>query len=72
MRSKPNPVEAPEFHDFVVHGGCAVCEGPMTVRSTPGTMRGWCAKCGWISKPVVMQGSGNGQVAVAYPPRAAA
>ena len=72
MRSKANPVAAPEFHDFVVHGGCAVCEGPMTVRATPGTMRGWCAHCGWISRPVVMQGSGNGQVAVAYPPRAAA
>jgi hypothetical protein len=64
------PVEAPEFRDFVVAGGCAVCEGEMTVRITPGTMRGWCAKCGWISKPVLLQGERG--MAVAYPPRAAA
>ena len=62
--------EGAEFRDFVVQGGCAVCEGPMTVRATPGTMRGWCARCGWISRPVLWQG--NGQIAVGYPPRAAA
>ncbi len=61
---------APEFHEFVVAGGCAVCEGPMTVRITPGTMRGWCARCGWISKPLLLQGEKG--LAVAYPPRAAA
>ncbi|MEI7704720.1 MAG: hypothetical protein WCK73_08985 [Deltaproteobacteria bacterium] len=59
-----------DFRDFVVFGGCAVCDGPMTVRATPGTMRGWCARCGWISRPVLMHG--NGRVAVSYPPRAAA
>jgi hypothetical protein len=67
MQAKP---EAREFTDFVVQGGCAVCEGPMTVRATPGTLRGWCARCGWISRPVILQG--NGQVAVVNPPRAAA
>jgi hypothetical protein len=64
------PAETPEFRDFVVAGGCAVCEGPMTVRVSPGAMRGWCARCGWISRPVLLQG--NGRLAVAYPPRAAA
>ncbi len=69
-KAAPTLAEAPEYRDFVVAGGCAVCEGPMTVRATPGTMRGWCARCGWISRPVLLQGSGG--VAVAYPPRAAA
>ncbi len=64
------PAETPDFREFVVAGGCAVCEGQMTVRITPGTMRGWCARCGWISKPVLLQA--NGGVTVAYPPRAAA
>jgi hypothetical protein len=67
MRAKP---EATETRDFVVQGGCAVCEGPMTVRATPGTLRGWCATCGWISRPVIWHG--NGQIAVVHPPRAAA
>jgi len=70
MNPKVDHAEAPEFHDFVVAGGCAVCEGPMTVRATPGTMRGWCPRCGWISRPVLMHG--NRGVALAYPPRAAA
>ena len=62
--------DAPDFREFVVAGGCAVCEGPMTVRATPGTMRGVCARCGWISHPLVWHG--NGQVTVAYPPLASA
>ena len=64
------PTDAADFREFVVAGGCAVCEGPMTVRATPGTMRGWCARCGWISRPLVWEG--NGKVAVAYPPLASA
>jgi hypothetical protein len=59
-----------EFREFTVHGGCAVCEGPMRVRATPGAFRGWCATCGWISRPVVWEA--DGKVAVAYPPLAAA
>ncbi len=72
MRTQGNtaPAEATEFRDFVVAGACAVCEGPMTVRASPGAMRGWCGRCGWISKPVLLQGQGG--IAVAYPPRAAA
>ena len=72
MRIQGNtaPAEATEFRDFVVAGACAVCEGPVTVRSTPGTMRGWCVRCSWISRPLVWHG--NGQVTVAYPPQASA
>lgn len=62
--------DAPDFREFVVAGGCAVCEGPMTIRATPGTTRGWCARCGWISRPLVWHG--NGQVTVVYPPLASA
>lgn len=59
-----------DFHEFVVARGCPVCEGPLSVRATPGTMRGYCARCSWISRPLVWQG--NGQVAIAYPPLASA
>jgi hypothetical protein len=59
-----------DIHEFVVAGGCAVCEGPLSVRATPGTMRGYCARCSWISRPIVWQG--NGQVSIAYPPLASA
>lgn len=62
--------DTPDFREFVVAGGCAVCEGPMTVRTTSGAMRGWCARCNWISRPLVWHG--NGQVTVAYPPLASA
>jgi hypothetical protein len=62
--------DAAEFREFVVAGGCAVCDGPMTVRATPSTTRGCCARCGWISRPLVW--SGNGRVTVAYPPLASA
>ena len=65
------PAEATDFRDFVVAGGCVVCEGPVTVRATPGTMRGWCAQCGWISRPLVLHGNGH-QVTVVYPPLASA
>jgi len=71
MRSDRETTATPdEVRDFVVAGGCAVCEGPMSVRATPGTMRGYCARCGWISHPLVWRA--NGQVTVAYPPLAAA
>jgi L-2-hydroxyglutarate oxidase LhgO len=58
------------FRDFVVAGGCAVCEGPMTVRAAPGSVRGYCGRCGWISRPLVWQ-QGDRAV-VAYPPLASA
>jgi hypothetical protein len=61
---------APDFREFVIAGGCAVCEGPIAVRATPGVMRGFCARCSWISHPLIWQG--NGQVAVAYPPQGSA
>ena len=59
-----------ESREFTVSGGCAVCEGPMTVRATPGSMRGYCGRCGWISRPLVWQQ--DGRALVAYPPLAAA
>ena len=59
-----------ESREFTVSGGCAVCEGPVSVRVTPGTMRGYCARCGWISRPFVWEA--NGRVTVAYPPQASA
>jgi hypothetical protein len=59
-----------EVRDFVVSGGCAVCEGPMAVRATAGTVRGYCARCAWISRPLVWEA--NGRVAVGYPPLASA
>jgi hypothetical protein len=65
----PSP-DAAEFRDFVVAGGCAVCEGPMTVRAAPGSVRGYCGRCGWISRPLVWQQ--DGRALVAYPPLAAA
>jgi hypothetical protein len=70
VRAEEQESQESEVREFVVEGGCASCEGPMTVRATPGTMRGYCARCGWISRPVVW--SGNGRVGIAYPPRAAA
>ncbi len=72
MRSETEVTTTPtgEFHDFVVTGGCVVCQGPMTVRTTPGTMRGYCARCGWLSRPLVWQQ--DGKVAVVYPPLASA
>jgi hypothetical protein len=63
----PAPEEA---RDFTVSGGCAVCEGPIQVRATPGVMRGCCVQCGWISKPLVWEA--GGRVTVAYPPLASA
>ena len=42
----------------------------MTVRASPGAMRGWCGRCGWISRPLVWQD--GGRVAVVYPPLASA
>lgn len=70
MRAASDTIPAPEHRDFVVQGGCAVCEGPMIVRASPGAMRGWCGRCGWISRPIVWQD--NGRVAVLYPPLAEA
>ncbi len=64
------PTPPADFQEFVVSGGCAVCEGAVTVRATPGTMRGVCGQCGWISRPIVWQQ--DGRVAVAYPPLASA
>ena len=72
MRTGSDTTTVPggEVHEFVVSGACAVCDGPMAVRATPGTMRGFCRHCGWISRPIVWQQ--DGKVAVAYPPLASA
>jgi hypothetical protein len=42
----------------------------MTVRAAPGSVRGYCGRCGWISRPLVWQ-QGDRAV-VAYPPLASA
>jgi hypothetical protein len=68
--SESTPATGGEFQEFVVSGGCAVCDGPVTVRATPGALRGVCGPCGWISHPLVWQR--DGRVAVAYPPLASA
>lgn len=65
-----SPADSADFREFVVVGGCAVCEGPMTVRATTWSTRGCCTRCGWISHPLVWQG--NGHFTVAYPPLASA
>lgn len=73
MRTPAETSSAPEtaeFRDFVVAGACAVCDGPVTVRATPGSLRGYCRPCGWISRPLVWQQ--DGRALVAYPPLAAA
>ena len=70
MRAEADTTPTPEHRDFVVQGGCAVCEGPMTVRASPGSMRGVCNHCGWISRPMVWQD--GSRVAVVYPPLASA
>jgi hypothetical protein len=59
-----------EPREFKLAGGCVVCGGPIDVRVTPGSVRAYCAPCGWISRPLLWQS--NGQVGIAHPPLAAA
>jgi hypothetical protein len=70
MRAEVDANPVSEHREFVVEGGCAVCEGPMTVRASPGEMRGFCPRCAWISRPLVWQS--EGRVTVLYPPLASA
>ncbi len=70
MRTEVDSRPAPEHEELVIPGACASCEGPLAVRVTPGTTRGYCRACGWISRPLVWHV--DGQVAVAYPPVASA
>lgn len=52
--------------EFTLSGGCIVCGGVVSVRMSPGSIRGYCAHCNWISKPLIWQ-SGN-EVSVVHPP----
>jgi hypothetical protein len=72
MQARNTRQEAPgeEARDFRLDGGCVVCGGPIDVRVLPGSVRAYCAPCGWISRPLLWQSSG--QVAIAHPPLAAA
>jgi len=71
MRQTENASElATETAEFTIEGGCVVCHGPMAVRVTPGSTRGYCARCGWISRPIVWQSETG--IAVLNPPLARA
>lgn len=65
---RPTPVE--QVRDFILEGGCIVCGGPIDVRLSPGHVRGVCAPCGWISRPMLVQA--HGQVSLAHLPLAVA
>jgi len=59
-----------ETMEFTLSGGCVVCGGAMAVRMSPGAIRGYCARCSWISKPLIWH-SGK-DVSVLHPPLAEA
>jgi len=52
--------------EFTLAGGCVVCGGVLAVRMLPGSIRGYCGRCSWISKPLIWQ-TGNA-VSIAHPP----
>jgi hypothetical protein len=61
---------ADEVREFTLSGGCVVCGGSIDVRVTPGSIRGYCAPCGWISRPLLWQS--DGRVSIVHPPLASA
>jgi hypothetical protein len=69
-RNIQNETSGPDVREFTLNGGCVVCGGSIDVRVTPGSIRGYCAPCGWISRPLLWQS--NGQVSIVHPPLASA
>ena len=69
-QSEKTGEQATERMEFTLSGGCIVCGGAMSVRMSPGAIRGYCGRCSWISKPLIWQ-SGK-EVSVLHPPLAEA
>ncbi len=70
MRQPESRTEGAEEMDFTLAEGCVVCGGEMAVRMRPGSTRGYCGACGWISKPLLWRS--GGKVSVLHPPLAEA